>query len=607
MLPRSLTNAAALLFAFAPSAGLAGTTSADGNRVTDSWCNGGTICVSGERDVRANTITFTLSSSTSGWVAFGTGSRMAGSTMFVAYADGNGGTTLSQRQGGGHYDPSVVGNSFSIVSTPSTAQVAGSVSVSFSRSMDGIGSSFIWAVSGSRPSNPGSTSASIREHDSYGYFSLDFTPSEPPKTTSSSTNVAATTSVISTTTSPSSMTSSASPIPSPTSTQNVTAATVPSSGICVASFCDPTNTFCVHGQRDFAANVVTFTVTSRSPGWVGIGIGSTIMSGAVMYVGYNNGANVTLSQRTASGHDDPTVVPSTFTLLPSIPTATSTNLTVDNAAKIAFSFNRTADSPISSGGSTKFIYAFSSKAPANPASSSSSIVEHDAYGSFALDLSTAGTTSNGEAVSAGYPTSLSRDTLLTLHGVMLFLAWAVFPAVGIFTARYLKNQLGHNWYRIHLASLGVGTVAFTILGLLFVELSLPNGTPNRFLSQKDSAHRPIGVALSLALLPAQVILGYISNGLWKPDRTAIPWWDQLHWWVGRSTVLLAVIELYLGLVLYSTSVVVMVLYWLWIAVVVIVFALGQWRFGVVHHVAGSTPSTADKVEEGTAVRASAPK
>ncbi|KAK1832805.1 hypothetical protein QBC39DRAFT_63648 [Podospora conica] len=41
------------------------------------------------------------------WVAFGTGSSMSGSNMFVAYQDGSGNMTLSPRRGSGHFTPSL--------------------------------------------------------------------------------------------------------------------------------------------------------------------------------------------------------------------------------------------------------------------------------------------------------------------------------------------------------------------------------------------------------------------------------------------------------------------------------------------------------------------
>ena len=54
-------------------------------------------------------IYFQLSASTSyQWVSLGIGTQMAGATMFIMYADGNGNVTLSARAGGaGHVEPQV--------------------------------------------------------------------------------------------------------------------------------------------------------------------------------------------------------------------------------------------------------------------------------------------------------------------------------------------------------------------------------------------------------------------------------------------------------------------------------------------------------------------
>ncbi|KAJ1565139.1 hypothetical protein HK405_013066, partial [Cladochytrium tenue] len=115
---------------------------------------------------------------------------------------------------------------------------------------------------------------------------------------------------------------------------------------------------------------------------------------------------------------------------------------------------------------------------------------------------------------------IDPDVGVLVHGSLMFVAWGVCPPAAIFIARYLKPQLRHNWYRLHMGLATGGTLLLTGLGLLFVELTLG---------------------------PGDVVLGVLANWLFSPSRTGVPWWDQLHWWLGRGVVLLALAQIHLGL------------------------------------------------------------
>ncbi|KAI9353231.1 hypothetical protein DFJ73DRAFT_624501 [Zopfochytrium polystomum] len=304
-----------------------------------------------------------------------------------------------------------------------------------------------------------------------------------------------------------------------------------------------------------------------------------------MYVAYSDGnGGVTLSQRSAPGHVQPTIS-STQSFVKLGTTIPEWAKKLTNAQLVA-NFNRTiaanGANDISTASATSCIWAVSPNTPPNPTSTSSNFVQHSDYGSFSLDLSAAGGVSTGSSTSPAV--ILDVQTLRLLHGIFMFLAWGVFPAVGVFTARYLKDTLGHNWYRIHVGCMVGGTLLFTALGLAAIELQIPSSA-KRFVGDGSAPHRPIGTVISFAFLPVQIILGYVANALFSPDRPSVPWWDQLHWWLGRSTIVLAIVEMYLGLDLYGSSVVIRVLYWVWIAVVVGMMVGGHFMFGgAVHHV-----------------------
>jgi uncharacterized membrane protein len=54
-----------------------------------------------------------------------------------------------------------------------------------------------------------------------------------------------------------------------------------------------------------------------------------------------------------------------------------------------------------------------------------------------------------------------------LHGIFMFLAWGVFPLLGIYIARYLKHRLLSWWFRAHILIMVLCGV-FTLIGFLLV-------------------------------------------------------------------------------------------------------------------------------------------
>ncbi|KAI8614761.1 hypothetical protein BC830DRAFT_1125819 [Chytriomyces sp. MP71] len=92
----------------------------------------------------------------------------------------------------------------------------------------------------------------------------------------------------------------------------------------------------------------------------------------------------------------------------------------------------------------------------------------------------------------------------------------------------------------------------------------------------------------MGFLPLQIILGYVCNKLFSPNRLKVPWWDQAHWWLGRFTILFAWIEQFLGLLQYGSGVVIIALFVVGILCGVGVIIAGQYMFGgPVHHIKGA--------------------
>lgn len=190
---------------------------------------------------------------------------------------------------------------------------------------------------------------------------------------------------------------------------------------------------------------------------------------------------------------------------------------------------------------------------------------------------------------AGETSTASDDNsgkILIAHGILFFIAWGVAPFIGIFVARYLKNVMGIWWYRVHVGSLVLVTGLFSLISFILIVL---NTEPPHF----DGNHQKIGLAIFVFTF-IQFALGYVSNALWKPTRTAIPWWDVAHWYVGRSLLIVAIVNIFLGMLEYSEDSEedikgLKVAYWVWIGVMVCLMVAGQFYFGAQQHVEPKKP------------------
>ncbi|KAI9340077.1 hypothetical protein DFJ73DRAFT_947752 [Zopfochytrium polystomum] len=359
--------------------------------------------------------------------------------------------------------------------------------------------------------------------------------------------------------------------------------------LAIGTFCTPDGAlFCLRAERNLSTPDVTFTITTASAsggvGWVSLGVGGATMNTATLYLAYADGrGGATLSQRETWGHVVPEAdgVPQDFVLVAGRSDAQRLSATFRRAAAAA------ASRGLADAGPTTFIYAVGDAAAgptfagcADPRRADCAVGEHlaDGFGSFRLDLTTPG-------VHAGIPPSIEPGTLRELHGFLMFLAWGVLPVLGVFSARHLKDALGHGWYRLHVFCMIAGPLLLSLLALLVIESELPPGQP-RFVSSPGLPHRVLGAALVLVAAPAQAWLGWAANAAWRADRAAVPWWpDKVHWWVGRGALAAATLATVSGMLVFGAAPVMFVAYAGWLGAVGVAFVVGQVRFGVVHHVA----------------------
>ncbi|KAJ3094097.1 hypothetical protein HDU97_008518 [Phlyctochytrium planicorne] len=377
-------------------------------------------------------------------------------------------------------------------------------------------------------------------------------------------------------------TTKASP-PKTTSAPQSTQSTLSVAGKAISRFCTSSNSFCLTAIRDGTSNNVIFALQSTYTGYSAFGVGSSTMTGSTIYVGWGDGkGGYVVSQRDSSGQSTPEQgsTSQTFKIVAFPSDGTVAPL---SGAVTQFAIERPASDSsakaVSVTGGTDFIWAGDNRAISNPGSSTASISRHTGgnYGSFNLDVSKLGTSSTGSGTGSQYDVQFMR----LLHGVFMFIAWGVLPFVGIFIARYMKDKLGHLWYILHLSIMMGGVGAFTLAGLICIEL--PYTGNNRFFG---TYHGLFGFVLAVLLLPVQIALGFVSNHLWSPDRKSIPWWDQMHWWIGRISVMGSVLIMYWGLKAFEASNLAHFGFFFWIGLGLVVMVGGQFAIGVVHHVGG---------------------
>mgnify|MGYP001027678067 CR=1 FL=1 len=117
------------------------------------------------------------------------------------------------------------------------------------------------------------------------------------------------------------------------------------------------------------------------------------------------------------------------------------------------------------------------------------------------------------------------------HGILMIVVWTMMLFVGTYIARYMK-PVTDLWFKVHVALQTIG--CFAVVAAFVVILVFFDG------SFTVDWHQMIGLVV-IAGTVAQPIIGVIADKMYNPSRAKVPVWpDQIHWWVGRGTSILAV-------------------------------------------------------------------
>ena len=157
--------------------------------------------------------------------------------------------------------------------------------------------------------------------------------------------------------------------------------------------------------------------------------------------------------------------------------------------------------------------------------------KHAFRGAFEINL-TAGT-----ATSVNTPVLNAK--LVTLHAVMLVVAWALLAPLGALLAAY-RDRIGAHWFKLHRA-LQVVAVGATAVGFVAIVLA----TKHARLSHWRDDHGKLGLAVAImaALLP---IMAMLRPSPVPPKSGPRICWEFSHRGLGYAALILGFVNVLLG-------------------------------------------------------------
>ncbi|KAL4422108.1 hypothetical protein ABPG77_003393 [Micractinium sp. CCAP 211/92] len=158
--------------------------------------------------------------------------------------------------------------------------------------------------------------------------------------------------------------------------------------------------------------------------------------------------------------------------------------------------------------------------------------KHQTYGQINIDLTT-GTLGEEPEVN-----SIAVSALVAAHIWLLIIGWGVCIPCGVVVARCLKG-LDPLWFHVHRALQSLGFLMGVVgLGLGF---AIAGGWDGLF-----PVHRNLGLAATiLGLFQIIAVIPRLRPSLVSRYRRT---WNLYHWWQGRAAVVLAVANIYYGMI-----------------------------------------------------------
>jgi hypothetical protein len=171
------------------------------------------------------------------------------------------------------------------------------------------------------------------------------------------------------------------------------------------------------------------------------------------------------------------------------------------------------------------------------------------------------------------PPSTKGDTLRRIHAMVMIVGWTLFLYTGIYVARYMKG-VTVKWFVIHVVFQSIG-VAAVLAGFIIIFVTLG--------VQVIGVHQLFGLFVFI-FTELQPFVGLLADRLYDPGRKKVPVFpDQIHWWIGRITMLLAAVTIFLGINQYIPNVIIaFVLYGAYLGLCLAILIASEVQVGQVH-------------------------
>lgn len=307
--------------------------------------------------------------------------------------------------------------------------------------------------------------------------------------------------------------------------------------------------------------------------WSGIGMGaSRRMLGTDMYIAWQGTYGSWVhSRRRAMKNEMPQVMEVQFI------TPRPIQVAPPPWANLAYSFSRptrVGENVISA--DSRYIYAYGDSPGFQRDDWRSGFAMHSEKGLLPpLSYGGQAPTVNSTTTATQQFTAEYRNVVM-IHGILMFVAWGVIPFAGIFIARFMKARWPEAWLKIHMGLMAGVTGLLTGLAFIFIATTK---SENHF----EEPHTILGLTVVVCTL-TQLCFGSLSASLWDEDMKS-PWYNALHRWFGRVSLILGITNIYLGIEKYcslmgynESFVAIAAGYWVWIFCSTLVLVVTQYIF-----------------------------
>lgn len=310
------------------------------------------------------------------------------------------------------------------------------------------------------------------------------------------------------------------------------------------------------------------TLQFNDLGWMAVGFGNSMVGSPMVIVWPNADGSITLSQRQATAHAEPQVVPSP-----------------PNVASLRFDLSSLTGSAITlsfvqqSSGQTSqdMIYALGRTRPSS-SDPAATLVQHAVNGQFTLDLTqtvpdipvasaSASTSASGSATASGTVTGGASSTSalplptqssgssndpfgsipytpaekkILAHGILSALGFCFFLPIGVLQARLLRVWWPR-WFKTHWIVQAGLAGPFIIAGFALGMSVVADSGGAHF----DDKHMIIGLILFILYI-CQALYGLIIHLIKSPNRKKRPVQNYGHAILGLSLISLALYQVWLG-------------------------------------------------------------